>query len=65
MPKSTHFHVAHDAVTTDKKYRPEDEAIYTEDKQEFVASDQGKKAEPRTEEEFVNEEVDKKPEERE
>jgi len=63
MPKSTNFYVTHDAVTTDKKYRPEDEAIYTQDKQELRASDQEKKTEPRTEEEFVNEEVDKKPEE--
>lgn len=62
MPKSTHYHQTHDAVTTDKKFRPEDEGIYTQEKQELRGSDQDKKAESRTEEEFITEQ-DRKSEE--
>ena len=55
MPKSTHFHQVHDAQITDKKFRPDDEGIYEQEKQEFQGSEQAKKAEARTEEEFVTE----------
>lgn len=55
MPKATHFHQVHDAQITDKKFRPDDEGIYQEEKQEFQGSEQAKKAEARTEEEFVAE----------
>ncbi|HEX2722770.1 MAG TPA: hypothetical protein VHM24_07625 [Gemmatimonadaceae bacterium] len=55
MPKATHFHTTHDTIMTDKKFRPEDEGVYTEDKREFQGSEQGKKSEPRSEEEFITE----------
>lgn len=55
MPKATHFHVNRDTVNTDKKFRPEDERIYQEEKHELQESEQEKKAEPVTEEEFVAE----------
>ena len=42
MPKSTHQHQK-DSTNTDKKFRPDDEATYTHDKQEFQASEQAKK----------------------
>ena len=44
MPKSTHQH-QEDAVSTDKKFRPEDERLYTREKQEFQESEKTKKAE--------------------
>ncbi len=55
MPKSTHFHQNHDAQTTDKKFRPDDEGIYQQEKQEFQESEQEKKAESMSEEEFITE----------
>ena len=61
MPKSTHFHQTHDATVTDKKSRPEDEGIYQQEKQELRASDQEKKAEPMSEDQFITEQ-DKKTE---
>ena len=38
MPKSTHQH-QEDALTTDKKFRPEDKHIYAHEKQEFQESE--------------------------
>lgn len=55
MPKSTHQHVDIDARNTDRKFRPEDEAIYKDEKQEFQQSEQDKKAESTPEEEFIPE----------
>ena len=43
MPKSTHQHQK-DAINTDKKYRPNDEGIYAQDKQEFQESEQEKRS---------------------
>jgi hypothetical protein len=42
MPKSTHQHQK-DAVNTDHKYRPGDEHVYEQDKQDFQASEREKK----------------------
>lgn len=61
MPKSTHFHVTRDTVNTDKKFRPEDERIYEDEKQEFQGSEQEKKTEAVSEEELITEQ-DKKTE---
>jgi len=61
MPKSTHFHVVRDTVSTDKKFRPEDGKIYEQEKQEFQSSEKEKKAEAISEEELINEQ-DKKTE---
>ena len=61
MPKSTHFHQGKDAMVTDKKFRPEDEGIYAEEKQELRTSDEAKKAEPMSEDEFITQQ-DKKTE---
>jgi hypothetical protein len=61
MPKSTHFHQVRDTVGTDKKFRPEDEGIYQEEKHELTSSEQEKKADPMSEEEFITEQ-DKKAE---
>ena len=55
MPKSTHFHLTRDVVSTDKKFRPEDEGLYAKEKQEFQESETEKKAESRSEEEFIDE----------
>lgn len=55
MPKGTAFHRVHDATVTDKKLRPEDEGIYQKDKQELSSSEQSKKADARSEEEFITE----------
>ncbi len=55
MPKSTHFHTTRDVVSTDKKFRPEDDGLYAMEKQEFKQSETEKKAESRTEEEFIAE----------
>lgn len=55
MPKSTHFHTTRDVVSTDKKFRPDDEGLITREKQEFQQSEQDKKIEPRSEEEFITE----------
>ncbi|MGI9043991.1 MAG: hypothetical protein ACR2GK_07685 [Gemmatimonadaceae bacterium] len=55
MPKSTHFHTVHDTLNTDKKFRPEDEGIYRQEKHELQASEENKKAEPVSEEEFITE----------
>ena len=38
MPKSTHFHTTRDVVSTDKKFRPDDEGLITREKQEFQQS---------------------------
>ncbi|MEO8192331.1 MAG: hypothetical protein ABI681_00680 [Gemmatimonadales bacterium] len=62
MPKATHFHIVRDATVTDKKFRPEDERIYEQEKQEFRGSEIEKKAESVTEDEFVAEQ-DKRTEE--
>jgi hypothetical protein len=59
MPKSTHFHQVRDAQITDKKFRPEDEGIYQEEKHELQGSEKAKKPEARTEEEFVTEQDEK------
>ena len=61
MPKSTHFHQVRDTMGTDKKFRPDDEGIYTEEKQELRTSDQEKKADTMSEQEFITEQ-DKKAE---
>ena len=61
MPKATHFHQVHDATVTDKKFRPDDEGIYEEEKQELRNSDNDKKAEAMSEDEFITEQ-DKKTE---
>lgn len=63
MPKATHFHQVHDTQNTDKKFRPDDEGIYEQEKQEFQASEQSKGSEPVTTEEFVAEQ-DRKNEEK-
>ena len=55
VPKSTHFHQVHDATVTDKKFRPEDEGIYQQEKQELQQSETEKKADPMSEEEFITE----------
>jgi hypothetical protein len=59
MPKATHFHVVNDTTNTDKKFRPEDERIYQQDKQELQGSEAEKKADPMSEEEFINEQDEK------
>ena len=59
MPKSTHFHQVHDVMSTDKKFRPEDEGILQQEKHELQGSEQDKKSEPRTEEEFITEQDEK------
>jgi len=61
MPKATHFHQVHDAAVTDKKFRPDDEGIYEQEKQELRNSDNEKKAESMSEDEFITEQ-DKKTE---
>lgn len=53
MPKSNHQHQAHGAMSTDNKFRPEDDAILKQDKQHFQSSQDAKKAIPRTEKEFI------------
>ena len=53
--KATYFHVTHDTLSTDKKFRPEDEKVYAHDKQEFRESEMEKKSDPISEEEFVSE----------
>ena len=55
MPKSTHFHVTHDTIGTDKKFRPQDEGIIEHEKQELQESEQEKKADAMSEEEFIAE----------
>jgi hypothetical protein len=49
MPKSTHFHQVRDTQGTDKKFRPDDEGIYQQEKQEFQGSEQDKQSAPRPE----------------
>ena len=44
MPKTTHQHQK-DAMNTDKKFRPEDEHLYAQEKQEFQESEKAEKAE--------------------
>ncbi len=44
-PQSTHFH-QNIATNTDKKFKPEDENVYQEEKQELQSSETEKKAEP-------------------
>jgi hypothetical protein len=61
MPKGTHYHQNHDATQTDKKFRPEDEHLYARDKQEFQGSEQEKKADAMSEDQFITEQ-DKKTE---
>jgi hypothetical protein len=53
MPKSTHQHQAHDAMSTDNKFRPEDEKILLQDKREFQGPEKKKQHEARTEKQFV------------
>lgn len=53
MPKSTHYHQAHDAMSTDNKFRPEDAGILKQDKQQFQGSETNKKATPKSEKEFI------------
>ncbi len=55
MPKATHFHVVNDTQNTDKKFRPDDEGLYQQEKHELQASEQEKKAEPISEDEFIAE----------
>ncbi len=42
MPKSTHDH-QNEAMTTDRKFRPDDEGIIAQEKQEFQESEKTKK----------------------
>lgn len=44
-PQSTHFHT-NIATNTDKKFRPEDEKIYEEEKQHYQGSEEEKRDEP-------------------
>jgi hypothetical protein len=44
-PQSTHFH-SNSATQTDKKFRPEDEKVYDEEKQHYQASEEAKREEP-------------------
>jgi hypothetical protein len=44
-PQSTHFHV-NIATNTDKKFRPDDEKVYEEEKQELQVSEKEKREEP-------------------
>ena len=53
MPKGTHFHQAHDAMSTDNKFRPEDEKILSQDKREFQGSEKEKQHDSVSEEEFI------------
>lgn len=55
MPKGTHFHQNRDATQTDKKFRPEDEHLYAQERQEFEESEREKKADPMSEEQFITE----------
>ncbi len=55
MPKATYIHTTKDAVSTDKKFRPEDDRLYAKEKQEFQGSEKGKQAESRSEQEFIAE----------
>ena len=55
MPKSTHFHQVRDTMSTDKKFRPDDEGIIEQEKQEFQGSEKDKKAEAISEEDFIAE----------
>lgn len=55
MPKSTHFHTTRDVISTDKKFRPEDEGLIAREKQEFQQSETDKHAESRSEAEFISE----------
>ena len=61
MPKGTHYHQAHDAMSTDNKANP-DERLRAHDKQEFQQSEKNKKQEPMSEKEFVDDQ-DKRNEE--
>lgn len=55
MPKGSHFHPNHDGRMTDKKFRPEDEGIYRQEKQEFQQSEKDKKADAIPREELISE----------
>ena len=44
-PQSTHFH-QNIATQTDKKFRPEDEGVYQEEKQDLQSSETKKREEP-------------------
>lgn len=61
MPKGTHFHANRDGRLSDKKFRPEDAGIYDDEKQELQGSEQRKKAESMSEDEFMTKQ-DKKTE---
>ena len=63
MPKGTHFHANHDGMSTDKKFRPEDEGIYQEEKHEFQGSEISKKADPTAEESSTEDQEKNKEEE--
>ena len=55
MPKSTHFHQVRDTMGTDKKFRPDDDGIIEQEKQEFQGSEKEKKAKAISEEDFIAE----------
>lgn len=59
MPKSTHQH-QEDSLSTDKKFRPEDEHIYAHDKQEFQESEMEKRKDPDKPDDPANEEQPEK-----
>jgi hypothetical protein len=46
-------------MSTDKKFRPEDEGILQEEKHELQGSEKDKKSDPRSEEEFITEQDEK------
>jgi len=55
MPKSTNIYTTRDPVSTDKKFRLDDENLYAKEKQEFQGSEKGKRSESRSEAEFLSE----------
>ena len=55
MPKANHIHTTRDVVSTDRKFRPDDEGLIAKEKQEFQQSEQDKQVESRTEEQFITE----------
>ena len=55
MPKSTNIYTTRDPVSTDKKFRLDDENLYAKEKQEFQGSEKDKRSESRSEAEFLNE----------
>ena len=55
MPKSTNIYTTRDPVSTDKKFRLDDENLYAKEKQEFQGSEKSKRSESRSEAEFLSE----------